>query len=159
MNNRLLTTILILVAAIGLIGWYMSSKGTLPGGRKEGEKEKRSEWQAVFLTNGQVYFGKLSGESNRLVTLREVYYLQLAQAPQPEEQKSQTPPPQISLVKLGQELHGPVDEMRINRDHILFIEDMKNSAKVVEAIERYKKEGPQAQTSVSPVPATASPRR
>src|SRR5687767_2108136 len=41
-----------------------------------------SEYQAVFLTNGQVYFGKLDFEHGWIV-LNDVYYLQLAEDLQP----------------------------------------------------------------------------
>ena len=94
-----------------------------------------SNYQAVFLTNGQVYFGKLYRENSAFPVLRNVYYLQVTQPPQPL-QEGQTPPTNINLVKLGGELHGPQDEMRINRDQILFVEDMKADSKVVTAIQQ-----------------------
>lgn len=92
-------------------------------------------FQAVFLTNGQVYFGKLYREDSQFPVLRDVYYLQVTQPPQPI-QPGQTPPTNINLVKLGGELHGPQDEMRINRDQILFVEDMKPDSRVVQAIQQ-----------------------
>jgi hypothetical protein len=51
---------------------------------------------------------------------------------------TETPTANINLVKLGAELHGPTDEMRINRDHILFIEDLKDDSQVVQGIKRFK---------------------
>jgi hypothetical protein len=36
-------------------------------------------------------------------------------------------------------LHGPEDEMRINRDQILFTEDIKADGRVAQAIAEYKK--------------------
>ena len=48
--------------------------------------------------------------------------------------------PQLSLVKLGNELHGPQDKMEINDAHIIFIESLKQDGRVVEAIARYKEE-------------------
>jgi len=116
-----------------------------------------SGFQAVFLTNGQVYFGMISDSGNQWVTLKNIYYLQVAQAPvqgsQPTAGQQQ---PQISLVKLGNELHGPQDEMKINRDQILFYEDMKDSAKVIEAIKEYQKNPPAqggAQQNTNTAPA------
>ena len=94
-----------------------------------------SSYQAVFLTNGQVYFGKLYRENSSFPVLRDVYYLQVTQPPQPL-QEGQTPPTNINLVKLGGELHGPQDEMRINKNQILFVEDLKNDSKVVTAIQQ-----------------------
>lgn len=97
-------------------------------------------YQAIFLSNGQVYFGKASNIDSNYVTLRDVYYLQVQQVLQPVQgQKNPRPQQAISLVKLGStELHKPIDVMKINRDHIVFIEDLDTSSPVVQAIERYK---------------------
>jgi hypothetical protein len=106
-----------------------------------------SGYQAVFLTNGQVYFGKLSHFSADYVTLDDIYYLQVG--PQQgssitPSQSSTTPGQQISLVKLGNELHGPVDEMHINRSQVLFYEDLKSDGQVVKAILQDKAASPVA---------------
>ena len=94
-------------------------------------------YQSVFLSNGQVYFGKLYREEGRYPVLKDIYYLQVTQPPQPL-QEGQVPPTNINLVKLGGELHGPTDEMRINRDQILFIEDLSEGSRVLDAIVQYK---------------------
>ena len=95
-------------------------------------------WQAVFLSNGQVYFGHALNKDSQYVTLSDVYYLQLKENETPADQletgDTNTNKQNISLMKLGNELHGPEDEMTINRDHILFIEDLKSSSPVVKAI-------------------------
>lgn len=93
-------------------------------------------YQSVFLTNGQVYFGKLS-VSGRFYKLTDIYYLQ---APQDlQDQKGIANPQQnIKLVKLGNELHGPQDQMYIERDKVLFWENMKDDSKVVTAIKQNK---------------------
>ncbi|HMQ01758.1 MAG TPA: hypothetical protein PKD79_01665 [Candidatus Doudnabacteria bacterium] len=104
-------------------------------------EEKLSGYQAVFLTNGQVYFGKLSDMNANYATLIDIYYLQVTQPPlqgSAEEGQTIEQQPQLSLVKLGQELHGPDDLMKINRDHILFYEDIKESGRVMEAIREYQ---------------------
>jgi hypothetical protein len=66
----------------------------------------------------------------------------VTQPPQPIT-AGQTPPTNINIVKLGGELHGPTDEMRINRDTVLFIEDLKSDSKVVSAINQLKTPAPQ----------------
>ncbi len=111
--------------------------------KPESRSLSKSEWQAVFLDNGQVYFGKVEGELASPVFLRDIYYLQVVQ-PLQQVGEGQTPTPaqpQLSLVKLGNELHGPMDEMRINREHILFVEDLKPDSKVVDAINQYRTQG------------------
>ncbi|MEK7630079.1 MAG: hypothetical protein AAB432_01705 [Patescibacteria group bacterium] len=98
-------------------------------------------YQAVFLSNGQVYFGNLSREASQFVVLNDVFYLQITQAPQPLK-AGETPPTNINIVKLGGELHGPTDEMRINRDQVLFIENLKTDSRVTQAIDQFKKANP-----------------
>jgi hypothetical protein len=90
-------------------------------------------WKAIFLANGQVYFGKIVKETKDVIVLREVYYLQA----QPPKEGGQTEP-QFTLYKLGNEIHGPTNEMRINKDHILFIETLKPDSQVIKNIELLK---------------------
>jgi len=119
---------IVILAVLWSLWWLLEPMGFLP--------RLGSQYQAVFLSNGQVYFGKLYHEKNQYAILREVYYLQVMQQLQPG---TGTPPTaNINLVKLGAELHGPTDEMRINRDHILFVEDLKDDSQVVQGIKRFK---------------------
>jgi hypothetical protein len=124
------TAIIIAIVILGVLWflwWLLEPMGFLP--------RLGSKYQAVFLSNGQVYFGKLYRERSQYPILREVYYLQVMQQLQPG---TENPTANINLVKLGAELHGPTDEMRINRDHILFIEDLKDDSQVVQGIKRFK---------------------
>jgi hypothetical protein len=124
------TAIIIAIVILGVLWflwWLLEPMGFLP--------RLGSQYQAVFLSNGQVYFGKLYRERSQYPILREVYYLQVMQQLQPG---TENPTANINLVKLGAELHGPTDEMRINRDHILFIEDLKDDSQVVQGIKRFK---------------------
>ncbi len=112
-------------------------------GRGESENSliKNEQFQAVFLNDqsGQVYFGKLSTVNSRLYRLTDIYYVRVDSPVQPNdgEQAQQN----ISLAKLGNELHGPEDEMFINRDQVLFWENLKNDGQVVTAIQEFKKNG------------------
>lgn len=99
---------------------------------------KDKQFQAVFLTNGQVYFGKFTSINNQYVVLTDIYYLQVQQTVQPKSGSSSSNNQQVSLAKLGGELHGPEDQMFINRDQVLFWENLKNSGKVVQAILKYQ---------------------
>lgn len=102
---------------------------------------KSDEYQAVFLTNGQVYFGKLKSAGDRYLDLTDIYYLQVQQTVQPDNSKNASDSnsqqnPKVSLAKLGSELHGPEDEMHINRDQVLFWENLTDNGKVVQAIKQ-----------------------
>lgn len=98
---------------------------------------KSKQYQALFLTNGQVYFGHLASTGGDYVKLSDIYYLQVQQQVQPKDQ-SQAQQPQISLAKLGGELHGPEDTMYVSRQQVLFWENLKTDGKVVKAIQDYK---------------------
>lgn len=148
MQNRTVSWIvgIIVVVAIVVLA-VMGSQGKL--GTSEG-------YQAVFLSNGQVYFGKVSGERSSTVTVRDIYYLRVQRQVQPKpegEGEEQPAQQQVQLIKLGNELHGPKDEMRINHDHILFIEDLKDDGRVVTAIKAFQERGG---ATASPT-ATATP--
>ncbi len=93
-------------------------------------------YQAVFLDNGQVYFGKLANLNSEYAQLTDIYYLQVDQQVQPDQ--SEDPQQQISLAKLGNELHGPEDRMFINADKIVFWENLKTDGQVTEAIVQYQ---------------------
>ncbi|MDO8486678.1 MAG: hypothetical protein Q7S45_00050 [Candidatus Curtissbacteria bacterium] len=112
------------------------SKSAVPS-QEQKKEAKPSGYSAVFLTNNQVYFGKLEDANSDYPRLKEVYYLRANTALQP---KAATGSAQsdVSLIKLGEELHGPSDEIKFNRDQILYIEDLKTDSKVVKAIEDFK---------------------
>jgi hypothetical protein len=106
----------------------------------------KGDYQAVFLTNGQVYFGKMEFEHGWIV-LKDIYYLQLSEDLQPassaDTNTTTTPAGQsdqqkIQLVKLGQELHGPQDQMYIAKDKVMFWENMKDDSKVLQSIKQYQ---------------------
>lgn len=107
-------------------------------------KINKNAYQAIFLTNGQVYFGKLEDITSEYVKLSDIYYLQVTQPQdngiQPADNQKQ---PQISLAKLGKELHGPEDQMFIARDQVLFWENLKDkdNSQVTKAIEDFKANG------------------
>jgi hypothetical protein len=100
-----------------------------------------TKYQAVFLSNGQVYFGKVTDINNQTLVLENIYYLRSADKLQTSEANNSTTTPEadnFSLVKLGNELHGPEDKMSVNLSQVLFVENLKADSKVVEAIRAYE---------------------
>ncbi len=84
-------------------------------------------YQAIFLTNDQIYFGRLKNISSDYLILSDVYYAKVN-----ENGAGQ-------LVKLGEgEPHGPRGEMIINKNQILFWENLKPDSPVVKAIKQRK---------------------
>jgi len=116
--------VVILLAA----GFWWMSQG---GGQTSPSTGAAGAYQAVFLDNGQVYFGQFKMGKGEYATLTDVFYLQTGSVGLDQTSN-------LQLTKLGGEAHGPEDRMLINSDHILFIEDLKGESKIVQAIESYK---------------------
>jgi len=83
-------------------------------------------YQAVLLSNGQVYYGRLEGYGTDHPVLREVYYIQSNVNPQTHEQTN-------ILTRRGKEWHGP-DRMYINPNQILLVEPVGTDSKVADLI-------------------------
>jgi len=116
------------------------------GGDKESKQIDKSKFQAVFLTNGQVYFGNVVTANRGFVDLKNIYYLSVNQQVQPKDNKDSS----VSLVKLGCELHGPVDEMMINRDQVTFWENLRTDGQVSQAIDKWVAQNPEGQKCTAP---------
>ncbi|MDO8601735.1 MAG: hypothetical protein Q7R62_01205 [bacterium] len=162
--------IIIIIALVVLGGVYLlksktissftSAPDTTMSDTSSADKNP-SAYQAVFLVNGQVYFGKLSNDGAQFPVLKDIYYLQVQEVLQPVQGKdgktTQEKQQGVSLVKLGGELHGPTDEMRINRDQILLIENLRADSNVVQAIEEYVKSAAEAAAKAAAAPVAPTP--
>jgi hypothetical protein len=138
---KAIVTILIVIIVV-VAGWYGLAKfGVIKSTSSNNVAFVSNDWQAIFLVNGQVYFGKVKGISNKTLTLGDIYYLQVVSKPLQTTQQGNTADQQtqqeLTLVKLGNELHGPSDYMIINRDQVVLTEKLKNDSKVVQAINDY----------------------
>lgn len=151
----LLGLIVVILVVFGLL-WLIRGNG----GTNEASQINKSEYQAVFLSNGQVYFGKLNTLTRTYYKITDIYYLQVNQTVQPKQSTSTSSQNQnVQLVKLGQELHGPEDAMQINTAQVVFWENLKPSGKVTQAIKQYQKSGSSSNSSSGQsnanVPATS----
>jgi hypothetical protein len=140
-RRTILWAVIILLAAVLLL---MIFNGIFNGSTKNfgrlSDWADFSKYQAVFLTNGQTYFGKVTDANNQTLVLEDIYYLRSAANLQTsgEQAATTTEADNFSLVKLGNEIHGPEDKMSINLSQVLFVEDLKSDSKVVEAIRTYE---------------------
>lgn len=85
-------------------------------------------YQAVLLSNGAVYYGKLSGYGTRNPVLNDVFYIVSKTDPETKQVTN-------VLVKRGKELHGP-DRMYLNASQIVFIEPVGPESKVAQLIKQ-----------------------
>ena len=102
----------------------------------------RGLYQAVFLTNGSTYFGKLQEQGDQWFLLSDAFYL------------SSSDQSGTQLIKRGNEPQGPKEPMIIPRQQILFIENLRDDSDIVTLIKKFKSGQLPAAT---PPPATAPP--
>jgi hypothetical protein len=134
----------------------------------EGKLVNKDEYQAVFVnvngTNGgQVYFGHVKDLTPQYIRLTNVFYIQ-------NQQSGQSSSSAYNLVKLGCELHGPEDQMVINRSEVFFWENLKSDGQVAQKAAEFYKQNPngqkcnsstgstqQSQGTTNEAPATGTP--
>lgn len=134
----------IAILLLALIGYVTLSGNPTTAG--EGRNVNKDKLQAVFLNGGQVYFGQIKNLNGKFIHLSDIYYLKVNQQVQPNQgQQAQASDDNISLVKLGCELHGPEDQMFINREQVIFWENLKEDGQVAQAVAEYVKQNPEGQ--------------
>ena len=132
-------TLLLIIVSLGVgvaLGWL------LPHTDGDYSRVDKGANQAVFLANDQVYFGKITEITDDVITMKGIFYLQKGneQSEAPQNAASTAQQPNLSLAKLGNELHGPQDQMQINRDQVVFWENLKQDGKVSKAIKAYSEQ-------------------
>ena len=106
--------ILIIVILIMYIFEYFSLKNTVDS----------NTYQAVFLDNGQIYFGHLGKINSKFPVLSDTHYVQI------DDTTSRG-----TLVKLGSvETHAPYDKMMLNKEHILFWENLRPDSPFMDSL-------------------------
>jgi hypothetical protein len=101
-------------------------------------------YQAVFLTNGATYFGKLQPQGDEWFLLSDAFYISAS-----DETGTQ-------LIKRGNEAQGPKDPMIIPKAQIMFIENLRDDSQIVTLIKRFKS-GEIPSATVPPASTTARP--
>src|SRR2546427_12655171 len=105
----------------------------------------RNAYQAVFLTNGSTFFGKVQPQGDDWFLLSDVFYLTTS-----EQSGTQ-------LIKRGSEAQGPREPMIIPPQQILFIENLRDDSDVVNLIRRLKSGQLPVATPPPPSAAPATP--
>jgi hypothetical protein len=83
----------------------------------------RAQYQAVFLANGQTYFGRYYDRIGAYAKIEDVYYLQAADA-------TDTTAAGTKLIRRGNELHAPEPRMLVPKSAILFVEDLSDASPI-----------------------------
>ena len=104
-------------------------------------------YQAVFLTSGDVFFGKLQPQGDEWFLLSDVFYLSAGEQSAPQ------------LIKRGSEAQGPKEPMIISKDQVRFIENLRDDSEIVALIKKFKSgETPAATAPPATVAPTATAR-
>lgn len=111
-----LAGILVIVAA----GWHVAAHF------RSSAVQFSTPYQAVLLSNGSVYFGRLQGFGGKQPVLSEVYYVVTQTNPETKQTSN-------VLVKRGKELHEP-DRMYLNPQLIVFVEPVGPNSRVAQLI-------------------------
>lgn len=81
-------------------------------------------YQAVFLTNEQIYFGRLKNINSDYLILSDVYYVKVDTEGVGK------------VVKLGtSEPYGPLDKMIINQDQVLYWENLSFDSPFIKRVQ------------------------
>lgn len=139
---RVAHLVLLFSITVLMVGVVLSLRQSTPDEKQYVATDK---YQAVFLENGQVYFGKVAAMNSKFINLQEVFYLNSQSQNGNDQNKNAENANQFTLVKLGCELHGPYDRMIINRDTVTFWENLKDDGQVVKTINEWVKQNPNGQ--------------
>ena len=112
----LLPAIVIAVAALALI-WTL---------RSPSPARLTTAYQAVLLSNGSAYYGKLEGLGTPYPILRDVFYVQVGVDKNTQQSTN-------VLIRRGKEWHSP-DFMVLNASHILLVEPVTPGSRVAALI-------------------------
>jgi hypothetical protein len=116
LRRKLAVAIAVFVLAFFVTQWWDFTVPTLG----------RAQYQAVFLANGQTYFGRYYERIGAYAKIEDVYYLQ---------QSSSADPSQVSdtkIVRRGSELHAPAPRMYIPKSAVLFVEDLTDGSPIAQ---------------------------
>jgi hypothetical protein len=156
---RVSSVILLFSIAILALGVLLLMHFGSPNGSKYVDTKKL---QAVFLSNGQVYFGTIKSMNSTYMDLENIFYLSSNSNSSSSSSSSSASGSQLSLIKLGCELHGPMDQMVVSQSQVLFWENLKTDGQVSKAVTQWAQQNPKGQTcsqsSSSASQNTASPQ-
>jgi hypothetical protein len=115
-TGKIVIALLVLVGVFILVEWWDFALPSAGGAR----------YQAVFLANGQTYFGHYIERLGPYAKVENAFYIQ--QTPALDEQTPAT----SKVVRRGNELHHPAAFVLIPKSAILFTEDLRSDSPVAQ---------------------------
>ena len=102
---------------------------------------------AVTMANGQTYFGRMEKFGPHTVVLFDVYYLQVGSTDNEDttantavDTETNDANSNVKLVKLADDFYQPNNYVILNRDQIIYWQQLSNSSPIIDAINNYSAE-------------------
>lgn len=127
-THRAIKKVLCIIVIIAALIWIDTNFNILSS--SQANKQARTQLQAVFLANGQVYFGALSRYGTGSWRLDRAHYVQVSKTSDgaaPQETRT-------TLKKLSDDMHRPHDTMIIPASGILFWQNLQADSPIAQAI-------------------------
>jgi hypothetical protein len=112
----------VFVLAVVLVRWWDFSIPRFGAAR----------YQAVFLENGQTWFGHYRDRFGPYAAMDAVYYVQTKTSPEADVA------PASQLIRRGSELHAPEPPVLIPKTAILFVEDLQDGSPVAKFMDQQR---------------------
>lgn len=114
LNKVLLVIVILLAVVLGIILWVPNASNVF-----------KPSYYAVYLTSGDLYFGKMAWYSPR--TLTDVRVIQ--------QQKDENDQPVLNLVNFSNSvIWGPARDLKLNSKNILWTSKLTDESQVVKLI-------------------------
>lgn len=118
--GKILLALVVFVGAFTYVEWWDFVPPSLGVAR----------YQAVFLSNGQTYFGHYVERLGPYAKIENAFYIQ--QTPAANENEA----PTSKIVRRGAELHEPEPFVLVPKSAILFVEDLRTDSSVAQFMDR-----------------------
>jgi hypothetical protein len=134
-NSSLIRKIVFGLAVILILVTVYSLFAHRGNNQPKTSNNQTSNWYAIKLDNGDMYYGQIDNTSADPVVMKNVYY--------DYDQVNKTangtnPTGNLRLVKKGKETYGPSGTMEIYHVKIVALDVLDNSSKVLKAILDYE---------------------
>jgi hypothetical protein len=120
LERNVAIALVVFFAALFLTQWWDFTVPTLG----------RAQYQAVFMVNGQTYFGRYYDRIGAYAKIEDVYYLQEVPA------SDANAAAETRIVRRGRELHEPSSRMLVPKSAILFVEDLTDASQIAQFMQR-----------------------
>jgi hypothetical protein len=118
--GKILLSLVVFVGVFAFVEWWDFAPPSFGGAR----------YQAVFLSNGQTYFGHYIERLGPYAKIENAFYIQ--QTPAANENEAAT----SKIVRRGNEFHQPEPFVLLPKTAILFVEDLRTDSSVAQFMDR-----------------------